>query len=83
VTIEFTESSHVCTDEHTPFAHAVGVVVFDAAPELIVVLEELCAPAAVAGAATNAATVTTNAITPLRRSLTWVPPILASVPTTQ
>ena len=60
--VEFTESSHVCTDEHTPFAHAVGDVVFDVAPELVVVVEELCAPATVAGAAAaNAATVTTNA----------------------
>ena len=55
LTVEFTESSHVWTDEHTPFAHAVGDVFDDAAT--------------VAGAtATNAANVTTNAITLLRTS---------------
>ena len=79
VTVEFTEFSHVCTDEHTPFAHAVGDVVFDDAPELVVVVEELCAPATVAGpTATNAATVTTNAITPLRTGRTSALPSLLS-----
>ncbi len=79
LTVEFTESSHVCTDEHTPFAHAVGDVVFDDAPELVVVVEEeLCAPATVAGVATNAATVTTNAITPLRTGRTSASPIMLS-----